>query len=163
MLLQRIYCNLIHEWINWWASCTDALLTRWFLVWVFLVYFYQARWMMLLFLVFSRAFTLPEFSLKSLSFAKWHQDWVPEHLVITEILDSDSNDYTSKVGKDLTIIQSKVTVITEKKKVKVCTKFTVPHGQHVFWQWRLLKHFLIRFRSYLDKKDLNLNLEWIKD
>ena len=51
----------------------------------------------------------------------------------TEILDSDSNDYTSKVGKDSTIIQSKVIVITEKKKVKVCTKFTVPHGQHVFF------------------------------
>ena len=34
----------------------------------------------------------------------------------TEILDSDSNNYTSKVGKDSTIIQSKVTVNTEKKK-----------------------------------------------
>ena len=51
----------------------------------------------------------------------------------TQILDSECNDYTSRTGKeDPTIIESKVTVITEKKKLKVCTKFTVPHAQHVY-------------------------------
>ena len=47
----------------------------------------------------------------------------------SEKLDSDS----SKSGKDSTIIQTKVTVITERKKVKVSTKFTIPHAQHVFF------------------------------
>ena len=47
----------------------------------------------------------------------------------SEKLDSDS----SKSGKDSTIIQSKVTVITESKKVKVPTKFTIPHAQHFFF------------------------------
>ena len=48
----------------------------------------------------------------------------------SEKLDSDS----SKSGKDdSTIIQSKVTVITQSKKVKVSTKFTIPHAQHVFF------------------------------
>ena len=65
----------------------------------------------------------------------------------TEILDSDSNDYTSKVGKDLTIIQSKVSVITETKKVKVCTKFTVTHGQHVFLAMKNAEAFLDKIQE----------------
>ena len=65
----------------------------------------------------------------------------------TEVLDSDSNDYTAKVGKDSTIIQSKVTVISEKKKVKVCTKFTVPHGQHVFLAMKTAEAFLDKIQE----------------
>lgn len=101
---------------------------------------------MSLFLVLSRAFALPEFSLKitltcemaSGSSTSAFSDGDNN----TEILDSDSDNYTSKVGKDSTIIQSKVTVITEKKKVKVCTKFTVPHGQHVFLAMKTAEAFL---------------------
>ena len=47
----------------------------------------------------------------------------------SEKLDIDS----SKSGKDSTKIQSKLTVITDRKKVKVSTKFTIPHVQHVFF------------------------------
>ena len=65
----------------------------------------------------------------------------------TEVLDSDSNDYTAKVGKDSAMIQSKVTVISEKKKVKVCTKFTVPHGQHVFLAMKTAKAFLDKIQE----------------
>ena len=65
----------------------------------------------------------------------------------TEVLDSDSNDYTAKVGKDLTIIQSKVTVISERKKVKLCTKFTVPHGQHVFLAMKTAEAFLDKIQK----------------
>ena len=68
----------------------------------------------------------------------------------TEILDSDSNDYTSKVGKvgkDSTIIQSKVTVISDRKKVKLCTKFTVPHGEHVFWAMKAAEAFLDKIQE----------------
>ena len=56
----------------------------------------------------------------------------------SEKLDSDS----SKSGKDSTIIQSKVTVITERKKVKVSTKFTIPHAQHVFLAMKTSEAFL---------------------
>ena len=54
----------------------------------------------------------------------------------TEILDSDSNDYTSKVGKDSTIIQSKVTVITEKrrKKSKFAQNLLFHMASMFFWQ-----------------------------
>ena len=65
----------------------------------------------------------------------------------TKVLDSGSNDYTAKVGKDSTIIQSKVTVISEKKKVKVCTKFTVPHGQHVFLAMKTAEAFLDKIQE----------------
>ena len=65
----------------------------------------------------------------------------------TEVLDSDSNDYTAKVGKDSTIIQSKVTIISEKKKVKLCTKFTVPHGQHVFLAMKTAEAFLDKIQK----------------
>ena len=65
----------------------------------------------------------------------------------TEILDSDSNDYTSKVGKDSTIIQSKVTVISERKKVKLCTKFTFPHGKHVFLAMKTAEAFLDKIQE----------------
>ena len=65
----------------------------------------------------------------------------------TEILDSDSNDYTSKVGKDSTIIQSKVTVISDRKKVKLCTKFTVPHGKHVFLAMKTAEAFLDKIQE----------------
>ena len=61
----------------------------------------------------------------------------------TEILHSDSNDYTSKVGKDSTIIQSKVTVITGRKKVK----FTVPHGEHVFLAMKTAEEFLDKIQE----------------
>lgn len=60
----------------------------------------------------------------------------------TEILDSDCKDYTSKAGKDTTVIQSKVTVITEKKTIKVSTKFTVPHQQHVFFAMKATESVL---------------------
>ena len=107
--------------------------------------------MMLLFLALSHAFALPEFSLKitltcemaSGSSTSAFSDSDNN----TEILDSDSNNYTSIVGKDSTIIQSKVTVITEKKKVKVCTKFTVPHGQHVFLAMKTAEAFLDKIQE----------------
>ena len=65
----------------------------------------------------------------------------------TEVLDSDSNDYTAKVGKDSTIIQSKVTIISERKKVKLCTKFTVPHGEHVFLAMKTAEAFLDKIQE----------------
>ena len=65
----------------------------------------------------------------------------------TEVLDSDSNDYTAKVGKDSTIIQSKVTVISERKKVKLCTKFTVPRGEHVFLAMKTAEAFLDKIQE----------------
>ena len=64
-----------------------------------------------------------------------------------EVLDSDSNDDTAKVGKDSTIIQSKVTVISEKKKVKLCTKFTVPHAGHVFLAMKTAEAFLDKIQE----------------
>ena len=57
---------------------------------------------------------------------------------ISEKVDSDS----SKSGKDSTIIESTVTVITERKKVKVSTKFTIPHAQHVFLAMKTSEAFL---------------------
>ena len=65
----------------------------------------------------------------------------------TEVLDSDSNDYTAKVGKDSTIIQSKVTVISERKKVKLCTKFTIPHGELVFLAMKTAEAFLDKIQE----------------
>ena len=46
----------------------------------------------------------------------------------TQILDAEDLNLT----KESTTIQSKVSVITEKKKVKVETKFVLPRGQNVF-------------------------------
>ena len=46
----------------------------------------------------------------------------------TEILHAED----TKLSKELTTIESKILVITEKKKVKVSTKFIFPHGQNVF-------------------------------
>ena len=46
----------------------------------------------------------------------------------TEILHVED----TKLSKELTTIESKISVITEKKKVKVSTKFIHPHGQNVF-------------------------------
>ena len=57
---------------------------------------------------------------------------------ISEKVDSDS----SKSGKNSTIIESKVSVITERKKVKVSTKFTIPHVEHVFLAMKTLEAFL---------------------
>ena len=39
----------------------------------------------------------------------------------------------TKLSKELTTIESKISVITEKKKVKVSTKFILPCGQNVFF------------------------------
>ena len=55
----------------------------------------------------------------------------------SEKLDSDS----SKSGKDSTIIQSKVTYYREEK-VKLSTKFTIPHAQHVFLAMKTSEAFL---------------------
>ena len=38
----------------------------------------------------------------------------------------------TKLSKELTTIESKISVITERKKGKVSTKFILPHGQNVF-------------------------------
>ena len=46
----------------------------------------------------------------------------------TEILHAED----TKLSKELTTIESKISVITEKKKVKVSTKFILPCGQNVF-------------------------------
>ena len=47
----------------------------------------------------------------------------------TEILHSQD----TKLSKELTTIESKISVITERKKVKVSTKFILPRGQNVFF------------------------------
>ena len=39
---------------------------------------------------------------------------------------------TQNCQKELTTIESKISVITEKKKVKVSTKFILPRGQNIF-------------------------------
>ena len=46
----------------------------------------------------------------------------------TEILQAED----TKLSKELTTIELKILVITEKKKVKVSTKFILPCGQNVF-------------------------------
>ena len=56
----------------------------------------------------------------------------------------------SKCGKDSTVIESNVTVITEKKKVEVSTKFTIPHRQHVFLAMKTSETFLQKTLDLLD-------------
>ena len=46
----------------------------------------------------------------------------------TEILHAQD----TKLSKELATIESKISDITEKKNVKVSTKFILPHGQNVF-------------------------------
>ena len=48
--------------------------------------------------------------------------------------DNDTEILHAQETKELTTIESKISVVTEKKKVKVSTKFILPHGQNVFWQ-----------------------------
>ena len=59
---------------------------------------------------------------------------------------------TSKVGKESTIIVSKVTVITEQKKVKVCTKFTLPRGDNVFMAMKMAEVFLEKTQGLCGSK-----------
>ena len=44
-------------------------------------------------------------------------------------------------SKDPTIIQSKITVISEKKKARVSTKFSLPQGQNAFLAMRTVEAF----------------------
>ena len=86
--------------------------------------------MILLLLELPRAFTLPELSPELTVTCKMASGSTTSAFTDsdnTQILDSECNDYTSRTGKeDPTIIASKVTVITEKKKLKVCTKIYGP-------------------------------------
>ena len=147
MLLQRIYCNLICQWsvkslyycLNWWAACSVSLIEI-FLVWIFLL-FSQGN-----INVIDNDLILHDIATCFLQF------YFQSHLTcrmasesstcafsdISEKVDSDS----SKSGKDSTIIESTVTVITKRKKVKVSTKFTIPHAQHVFLAMKTSEAFL---------------------
>ena len=73
---------------------------------------------------------------------------------ISEKVDSDS----SKNGKDSTIIESMVTVIIERKKVKVSTKFIIPHTQHVFLAMKTSEAFLQKTQDLSGKKDFQVTM-----
>ena len=55
----------------------------------------------------------------------------------TEILDNQE----SKTSRS-TVIESSATVVTEKKKVSISQKFTLPHGQNVFLATKMAEAFL---------------------
>ena len=149
MLLQRIYCNLICQWsvkslfscLNWWAACSVSLIEI-FLVWIFLLYSQGNINVidndLILLDIVTCFYNLTIYSQSNLTCRMASESSTCAFSDSSDKLDSDS----SKSDKDSTIIQAKVTVIRERKKVKVSTKFTIPHAQHVFLAMKSSEAFL---------------------
>ena len=54
----------------------------------------------------------------------------------------DTQDNTPKDSKDSTVIESKVSIITDRKKVRISIKFTLLRGQNVFLVMKIAEAIL---------------------
>ena len=62
----------------------------------------------------------------------------------------DTQDDTPKDSKDSTLIESKVSIIMDRKKVRISTKFTLPHGQNVFLAMKMAEAILDKTQKLLE-------------
>ena len=49
-----------------------------------------------------------------------------------------------------TVIESKVSIIMDKKKVRIITKFTLPHGQNAFLAMKMAEAILDKTQKLLE-------------